>query len=123
MILAAILSALAALHIYWAAGGSWGSQQAIPRKPDGAPLIQPGPIATLVVAGLLLFGAAIATGGILIEYRRILLIAMGLVFAARAIGDFRHLGFFKRVKGTAFAYWDTRLFSPLCVLLATLSLY
>jgi hypothetical protein len=36
---------------------------------------------------------------------------------ARAVGDFRLVGFFKTVRGSTFARMDTRLYSPLCVLL------
>jgi uncharacterized protein DUF3995 len=36
----------------------------------------------------------------------------------RVVGDFRWFGAFKRMKGTAFAWWDTWLFVPLCLLLA-----
>lgn len=43
-------------------------------------------------------------------------LALGL--AARAIGEFRHVGFFKRVRGTRFARLDTIFCSPLCLALA-----
>jgi hypothetical protein len=42
--------------------------------------------------------------------------SLGLV--ARAIGEFKYLGFFKRVTGSKFARLDTLLYSPLCLLLA-----
>lgn len=32
-------------------------------------------------------------------------------------GRFRFVGFFKTVRGSRFARWDTLLFSPLCLLL------
>ena len=38
-------------------------------------------------------------------------------FALRAIGEFKYVGFFKSVKGPGFAWYDTRIYSPLCVLL------
>jgi hypothetical protein len=44
--------------------------------------------------------------------------AIALLFLLRAIGDFRYVGFFKSVSGTAFARWDTILFSPLCLFIA-----
>jgi len=46
---------------------------------------------------------------------------IALAFAARAIGERRYLGFFKRVRGTQFAQRDTRFYSPLCVLIAALA--
>ena len=51
-----------------------------------------------------------------------ILALMAAVFALRAVGDFRCVGFFKRVKDTPFAVWDSRLFSPLCGILSLLAL-
>jgi hypothetical protein len=35
----------------------------------------------------------------------------------RAVGEFRYVGLFKRVRGTKFAVLDTFVYSPLCLLL------
>ena len=43
-------------------------------------------------------------------------LAAGLL--ARAIGEFKYVGFFKRVRGSRFARLDTWIYSPLCLLLA-----
>jgi hypothetical protein len=43
---------------------------------------------------------------------------LAAVFFLRAIGEFRLVGFFKRVRNTRFARWDTLLFSPLCLFMA-----
>jgi hypothetical protein len=43
-------------------------------------------------------------------------LALGLL--ARAVGDFKYVGFSKRVRGTPFARLDTWIYSPLCLLLA-----
>ena len=43
-------------------------------------------------------------------------LALGLV--ARAVGEFKYVGFFKKVRGTRFARMDTILYSPLCLLLS-----
>ena len=45
---------------------------------------------------------------------------VALVFLLRAIGNLRTFGFFKVVKGTAFADWDTWFYSLLCLLIALL---
>ncbi|CAZ95031.1 DUF3995 domain-containing protein [Zobellia galactanivorans] len=37
------------------------------------------------------------------------------IFILRAIGDFNYLGFFKKVKHTAFAKADSKVFVPLCL--------
>jgi hypothetical protein len=49
---------------------------------------------------------------------RWLAIAMAGAFGLRAVGEFRLVGFFKRVKGTRFARMDTLVYSPLCALLS-----
>ena len=40
-----------------------------------------------------------------------------VVLLARSIGDFRYIGFFKRVRDTRFAKLDTRIYSPIALLL------
>lgn len=116
---------LALLHIYWAFGGKWGIRYAVPAAPDGEPLFRPGPFATLLVAaGLLVFswvdlswyGWLRPLGGL--KYIRWGGLGIAFIFLIRAIGDFRHVGFTKTNKQTLFAYWDTRMYSPLCLLLS-----
>ncbi len=122
LVLAALLTTIAAVHFYWAVGGRWGVSLAIPTSADGHhPLFEPGPIGTATVGALLLVGAAVAMGRLLPTWQVVLLRLMAVVFTLRAVGDFRYVGFSKRVKATPFAYWDARLFSPLCVALALLA--
>ncbi len=45
---------------------------------------------------------------------------ISLIFFLRAIGDFRYVGFFKKVRTTDFAYRDRWYFSPLCSIIATM---
>jgi hypothetical protein len=44
--------------------------------------------------------------------------ALAFAFFARAIGEFRLVGFFKKIRGTTFARRDTLYYSPLCLGLA-----
>ncbi len=121
---------IGALHAYWVAGGRWGLDAAVPTLPGqdhDAPrrkAFNPGAVATLAVAtglwGIALLVAMRAglwadavTHGVLKGAVAVLALAM----FARAVGDFRLVGFFKTVTGSRFAELDTRLFSPLCVLL------
>ena len=90
----ALLVAIAAVHLFWAAGGSAG--KAAPLS-VGAGLI-PNPFPSAIIRT--------ATAG------------LALLFFARAIGDFRYVGVFKSVTGTLFARRDTFLYSPLCLVLA-----
>ena len=124
-VLAAVFAALAALHLYRAAGGRFGAAVVVPEV-DGKATIHPGPLITLVVALLLsAAGALVAVRSGLVPGReispRLVQLAtcvLALVFALRAVGDFRTVGFFKKVRDTAFARYDTRFFSPLCVAIA-----
>ncbi len=121
-----ILVLIAATHLYWAMGGRLGKSAAVPER-NGLPAFEPGALATLGVAVALLIAAAIVAiqAGLIFQggfqpYAFILSVALALVFLARAVGDFRYVGFFKRVVGSRFARLDTWVFSPLCVLLALL---
>lgn len=124
-VLLLVFSALSILHVYWAFGGRRGLRNTLPEV-DGEPAFEPGPILTLVVAVLLATaGGLCAVQGQLLwiapcEWSRLGMWCLSAVFALRAIGEFRLVGFFKRVKGTTFATWDTRLFSPLCLIIALL---
>lgn len=122
--LVAIFLCLALLHFYWVFGGRKGLYAAIPEI-DGKPAFQPSVAATLVVAiGLTLCAFLLAgTSGLVsisVPHSALswLTRALALVLLLRAIGDFRLVGFFKRVRGSRFARLDTALYSPLCVLLA-----
>ena len=109
LFLVSVFIVLAQLHIYWAIRG--------PNTPSR--------LLTLGVAGGLLACASLiaAVGGFVptLVPMRVLcwfLFFMALVLLARAVGDFRLVGFFKKIKGTPFAKWDSLLFSPLCLVLS-----
>ncbi|WP_171650260.1 DUF3995 domain-containing protein [Paenibacillus foliorum] len=123
-----ILMLLGLIHLYWAAGGKWGTKGVLPvREGETEPLFEPRPAGTAVIA-VILFAISImvlAHGGLLPGFGPNVVTGWGCtIFAAafllRAIGDFRYLGFFKRVKSTRFAAMDTQLYSPLCLLMAVL---
>lgn len=122
---AAVLAVLGGWHVYWAGGGHVGLGAVVPVR-EGRELFRPRPVGTLAVA-LLLFGAARTVLGCVgawavpppfVRCSRRMTWLLAVTFALRAIGDFRYAGFFKRVRGTRFARWDSALYSPLCALLA-----
>lgn len=123
----AILSTLALIHFYWAFGGTKGVAAAVPAS-RGQPLFKPGPMATTGVGiGLLGLAALFFVTGVRLAPQaaqwglRTMTALAGLVFAARAVGDFRYLGFFKRAREGRFAWLDTYAYSPLCLALAILA--
>ncbi|MHC9063421.1 DUF3995 domain-containing protein [Nitrospira sp. CMX1] len=111
-------------HVYWLLGGRVGLDAAIPEI-DGKPVFQPSAVATFVVAVALALCALLlaATAGLVsLPFPNMLLIwltrGLAVLLLLRAIGDFRLVGFFKRIRGTRFARLDTAVYSPLCLLLA-----
>jgi hypothetical protein len=124
-----IFGLLSGLHFYWAAGGRKGLSSALPQKTNGEKLFVPGIGATLVVAfGLLGFCiitlANLGVFNFIISSQSVywLNILIAMIFFLRAIGDFNYVGFFKKIQGTDFARWDTRLYSPLCLIISILSI-
>jgi Protein of unknown function (DUF3995) len=120
--LGAAFAFLAALHVVWAFGGTWGAGAAIPET-GGRRSFALSRFATLALA------AALAAAVIVLARAELILTsappwasrwpaaALGVAFLLRSMGDFRLVGFFKSISGTRFARWDTRLYSPLCLLL------
>jgi Protein of unknown function (DUF3995) len=120
-----ILLAISGIHFFWAFGGRWGAAAAIPTNAEGKTMLKPDIFATLVVA----FGI-LAMALLHLEKVQNLglpiptwINAYGLkiiagIFLLRAIGDFRYVGFFKKIKETKFADLDTKYYSPLCLLLS-----
>lgn len=124
---AVIFSLLGSIHLYWAAGGTWGMHAAVPTNQAGNRLFEPSKFGTLIVAlGLLLF-AWVNLGfigyysfGISSTYFTYALLLIAVIFTVRSIGDFRYVGFSKRFKNSHFAKMDNTFFSPLCLILAIL---
>jgi hypothetical protein len=120
-----VFAALASLHVYWALGGHTGGTAAVPTRPGGAALFTPSPGGTLAVAAALAAAAWIVavSGGVAppVGPRPLYVVGawgLALVLLGRAVGDFHHVGLFKRVRGTPFAAMDDRLYTPLCLALA-----
>jgi hypothetical protein len=84
---------LALWHFCMAAAPSSGRSGAVPVA-EGQPLFVPS-VRSTVAVGVVLVG-----------------------LLARAVGEFKHVGFFKRVVGSRFATLDTYVYSPLCLALA-----
>lgn len=126
-VLCLVFGALAVLHLYWAAGGQLGLEGAIPTVGARA-LFDPGPLAAIAIAAALVAAAMVTAQcgdllslGLPAWFSRLGTWVLALVFALRAIGDFRYVGFFKRVRGTLFARRDSLVYTPLCVFISALA--
>jgi len=91
----------------------------------GKPLFRPSVAATVAVGLVLLLFACLvaATAGLVkvgvpVRVLSWLCYALAAGLLARAVGEFRYVGFFKSVRDSRFAKLDTVLYSPLCLLLA-----
>ena len=118
--LTAVLLSLAVVHLYWMVRGV-GTSAGVPSRPDGEPLFRPGRVACLMVALALGIAALIVVGRARLMdvplspwILRAGTWGIAATFAARTVGEFRYVGLFKRVRGTLFARWDSRVFTPLC---------
>ncbi|MBM9591228.1 DUF3995 domain-containing protein [Leptospira sp. 201903075] len=128
IVLVGIFLFLSLLHFLWSIGILWGFEVALPRKKDGSFLFYPKRIDSFVVGLflLLLSGFYFTLTGMIqpLFDSRIYVIGCwftSAIFGIRAIGDFNYLGFTKRIKNKEFAYFDTILFSPLCLLISLLA--
>lgn len=115
-----LLIIMGLFHLYWAFGGKVGLDKALPTK-DGVRLINPGRVLTFFV-GTALFGLSFVAYSLYFSaVRTDYIVYTGWLLAAlffmRAIGEFNAVGFFKKIKSTAFAAYDTKYFSPLCMFL------
>jgi hypothetical protein len=116
---------LSSIHFYWALGGRWGLESAVPTKSIGGSVFSPSVMTTVAVAiGLLVMGFLQLKHALpysnKIDFRifKFSEFAIALVFLIRAVGDFKYVGFFKKVNETAFAKKDLLFYSPLCLLIA-----
>ena len=121
---------LAVLHIYWALGGEIDIRKVIPVV-EGKPVFTPGVLGTFVVAMVLTCFAVVALAlgfrdVVSVDYQQYLKFpgfAVGAVLVLRAIGEFRYVGFFKRVRGSDFATYDSWFYSPFCLLAGSTFLF
>jgi len=122
---AAVIFFLAsAQHFYWAVvNKSKGVSAALPSV-DNRVIFRPSRIATLAVAialsicGLLILGKLGCLGSVFpSNFYVITLNLLAATLILRAIGDFRMMGIFKKIKDTSFARMDTKIYIPLCATL------
>lgn len=123
-----IIAFAAAFHLHWALGGRTGLAVSLPQRPDGTPVMAHRigwwrPAAGAVALGLVLLGAlavAVAQSAatpLPLDIAKGALAAIGTAFVLRAIVPTPWTGFFKRIRGTRWARYDSRLYCPLFLLL------
>lgn len=122
IILFLVFSVLSGFHFYWFFGGKWGLDKVIPSVGEKANSLEIPKFATLIVAlGLMLFGLLYLgiSGLITIQFPKWVTNYaywfIPAIFTFRAIGEFKYVGFFKKIRNTEFARADSKIFAPLCI--------
>ena len=129
IVLSIIFISLAFLHFYWGISGKPVGDGMVPTNEKNEKLLNPKPLDCFVVAiGLLSFAwFVLIRSELVIMHLPKWLLNSGLgvitfIFLIRAIGDFKYIGLFKRIKHSKFAKLDTQYFSPLCLLIALIAI-
>lgn len=124
-----IFLSLSALHISWAFGKKWGFENSLPKNEAGDRILNPKKVDCAIVGiGLLLFGIFYLTKVDLIPFAlpeqvvRIASWVIPFIFLFRAMGDFKYVGFFKKVTSTDFAKKDSAFYSPLCLIVGLIGI-
>ncbi|HEY5722705.1 MAG TPA: DUF3995 domain-containing protein [Allosphingosinicella sp.] len=126
----AIIAFAAGFHLHWALGGRVGYSVSLPQRPDGVPVMVHRIrwwrwAAGGVALGLVLLGALAATVSGHLPSPFPPKVAQGAsmltggAFILRAIVPTPWTGFFKRIRSTRWARYDSWLYSPLFLLLGT----
>lgn len=129
ILLSLILIGLGIIHFYWAIGGNSGFAESLPTKENGERVLNPKKIDSGIVGiGLTAFGLFYVLKSGLININLPDWIAdyggwiIPSIFILRAIGEFKYVGFFKRITQTDFGRLDTEFFSPLCLLIGVVGI-
>ena len=127
----AIIAFAAAFHAHWALGGRLGFSVSLPQRPTGEPVLAHRlpwwrPAAACVALGLFVLALLLLAHAGRLDLPlppgivRAALLLTGAAFVARALVPNRYVGFFKSLRTTRWAKYDTRLYSPLFLALGLL---
>jgi len=117
ILLVIVYAVIALIHFYWLFGEKW-VDKVLPTDKNGKRVLNPRKFETIIVTlGLLLFAFYYLLKIELFEVEVPKLITkysgwiISSIFIIRAIGDFKYVGFFKKIKNTKFAEFDTKYFT------------
>jgi hypothetical protein len=121
-LLVLVFSLLGILHISWSLGGNWGFENSLPTNEAGERVLNPKKSDSAIVGMGLLFFATFY----LIKLETIEMVLpnwaavsagwfISIIFLLRAMGDFKYVGFFKKVQNTKFGEMDSKIYTPLCL--------
>jgi hypothetical protein len=124
----AVIAFAAGFHLYWALGGRRGFSVSLPQRVDGSTVMHHRigwwrPAAGAVGLGLVVLGILVLSGAgqlalpLASGLTKTVLIFVGTAFVLRAFVPTPWTGFFKTIRTTRWARYDTWLYSPLFLLL------
>ncbi|MDO5980736.1 DUF3995 domain-containing protein [Flavivirga spongiicola] len=121
LILSFIFFILGIIHLNWVIGGTFGFAESLPTKETGERVLNPKKLDSAIVGlCLMCFSFFYLIKADLIRFDLpswVLKYGSWLiptVFILRSVGEFKYIGFFKKIKHTAFGQLDTKVYSPLC---------
>lgn len=124
----AIIAFAAAFHLHWALGGRIGYSVSLPQRDDGNPVMANRlgwwrwgaggvALALILLAALALIVAGYMQAPLAPAVAAGTLGMVGAAFVFRALVPTRWTGFFKTIRTTRWARFDTFLYSPLFLIL------
>lgn len=129
LILSLIFFILGIIHLNWLIGGTFGFDESLPTKETGERVLNPKKFDSAIVGlGLMCFAFFYLIKADLInldiphwilKYGSWLIPA---IFILRAVGEFKYVGLFKKIKHTSFGELDTKFYSPLCAFIGIIGI-
>lgn len=124
LLLSGIFFVLGAIHFNWVFGGKFGFAESLPTTENEERVLNPKKFDSAFV-GISLFAFGIyyvfKSGSIGYNLPEWIMSYCGwiipIIFLLRAMGEFKYIGFFKKIKKTQFGKMDTYFFSPLCLVI------
>ena len=129
LILSFVFFILGIIHLNWAIGGTFGFAASLPTKETGERVLNPKKLDSAIVGlGLMCFASFYLIKADLIDLDiphwilKYVSWMIPTIFILRAVGEFKYVGFFKKIKHTAFGELDTKFYSPLCALIGIIGI-
>lgn len=127
IILTIIFISISLIHFLWGSGFNWGIENTLPTDEDGKRILNPRKMDCFIMGfGLLAMASFYFLMLSMFEINlKHWIFSIGQwvipsIFIVRAIGDFKYVGFSKRIKSTNFSKWDSKLYTPLCLFIGIL---
>ena len=127
---ATIFMLLSVLHFHWALGGKYGYANSLPMNEKGETVLHPKKRDSAIVGfGLFSFSIIYLVKSELLNINLPSIVSnyglwlIVVIFLLRAVGDFKYVGFFKKIRFTNFAEMDSKFYAPLCLFLAFIGVF